>query len=282
MASSWASKAVTSLAHTIEQLILAIPGLIFTVLGNPGPLFTAIKYVIIGWVWIIIGDYLIAHTHILKDILKVVQVFAGITSKLFEFDIGTMIVAVDVFVVAFDAVADVVNFFTGHSTVPQISALPLHIPKIDFSSYISNIDDFTNAATQCANFDSIWYELSFPFKSFLNDAVCPVVRYTWGTLIEAPFGWLLGLFYFNADPNNTNDGNCLNPEFQMVCYILKFGNIILYILAPLHILFWLYRPLSKAITDALDLAADLFRFSLAFLIDVLHETFKRHAGKKIK
>ena len=282
MAEKWGNKALTSIENTIEQTILAIPALIFTILGNPGPLFSAIKYALIGWVWLLLGDYLISHTHILKDILKLVQDFSGIVSLMFDLDIGAIIVAVDVFVAAFNVVAKVVDFFTGSNTIPQISGLPLTIPKIDFTDYIKSIEDFTDAATQCAAFDSVWYELTYPLRGFLNDAVCPVVRYTWGTLIEVPFGWLLSLFYFNADPNDPTDGNCTNPDFLIVCFILKFGSVILYVLAPLHIIFWLYRPISKAVWDAIDLAADLFRFSLAFLIDVLHDTLGRHGKKKSK
>lgn len=267
---------------TIEQAVLTIPGLILTVLVNPGPPLTALKMALIGLAWLWIGDFLIAHAPVLRFVLDVIQVFAKVAGVAFGLTIDSVEVAIDAAVSVANAGGDVINgigslFGDSHVVpkIPMVSITPFS--TIDFSSYVSGLDQFGNATLTCTPFNDIGYELVYPLRSLLNDHFCPIVRYTWNTIIYTPFSFLMGFGHFDANPNGNN---CLDPSEWIVCFWLKFGSILVYVLAPLHLLWWLFSPFKKIVFDLLGLIGTGIGVAFAAVTGLLHESFKSIERKK--
>ena len=267
---------------TVENSILAIPGFILTVLVNPGPPLTALKMALIGLAWLWIGDFLIAHTHLLRFVLDVIQIFAQVAGVAFGLTIDSVEIAIDAAVAVANVGGDIINgigslFGDSHvvKKIPMVAITPFS--TIDFSSYVSGLDQFGNASATCLPFNDVGYELVFPLRSLLNFHICPIVRYTWNTIIYTPFSFMTGFGHFDADPNG---GNCADPGAWIVCFWLKFGSILVYVLAPLHLLWWLFSPAKKVFFDLLSLLGTGVGIAFAAICGLLHETFRNFERKK--
>lgn len=270
------------LFKTLEQAILSIPGFILTVLVNPGPPLTALKMALIGLAWLWIGDFLIKHSHILRFVLDVIQIFAQVAGFAFGLTIDSVEVAIDAAIAIANVGGDIINglgsLFGDNHVVPSIPMVTITpFATIDFSSYVSGLDQFGNASLTCTPFDNVGYELVYPLRSLLNEHFCPIVRYTWNTIIYTPFSFMMGFGHFDADPNGAN---CMDPNYWTVCFWLKFGSILVYVLAPLHLLWWLFSPVKKFVFDILKLFGTGIGIVFAAISGILHETFRSIERKK--
>ena len=270
------------LFKTLEQAILSIPGFILTVLVNPGPPLTALKMALIGLAWLWIGDFLIAHIPILRSILAVISVFAFVAGNAFAGAMDAVQAAIIAAIAIANVGGDIINglgslFGDNHvvPSIPEITFTPF--PLIDFTSYINGLDQLGNASATCTPFDNVGYELVYPLRSLLNEHFCPIVRYTWNTIIYAPFSFMMGFGHFDADPNGAN---CMDPHYWTICFWLKFGSILVYILAPLHLLWWLFSPIKKFFFDVLKLIGTGIGILFAAISGILHETFRSIERKK--
>lgn len=273
---------INSILKTVEQAVLSIPGLILTVLVDPGPPLTALKMLLIGLAWLWIGDFLIAHTPILRLILDLIQVFAKVAGAAFELTIDSVEVAIDAAVAVANVGGDVINgigsLFGDKHVVPKIPSVSItQFPPIDFSSYVDGLDQFGNATLTCQPFNDVGYLLVYPLRSLLNDHFCPIVRYTWNTIIYVPFSFMMGFGHFDADPNGAN---CADPHKWIVCFWLKFGAILVYVLAPLHLLWWLLSPIKKLILDAFRVIGTGIGTAFSLVRGFLHDTFHSMERKK--
>ena len=102
----------------------------------------------------------------------------------------------------------------------------------------------------------------------------------YGTIIYTPFSWLLSLFYFDANPNDEINANCHDIEAQYICFFLKFGNVLIYIITPLMILSWLWPWISSFFKSLLKLIGDLFILGLEFVKDTFHLLFNKTDTKR--
>jgi len=265
---------------TVEQAVLAVPGLVLLLLANPGPLISSIKMAIFGLLWLRAGEFFIHHAPLLYVILDTLAIFATVAGAAFAFTVDGIQGIIDVIIGLINVGGSIVNgisdAFTGKDAVPTIHPIPIRpFPIVDFTSFLSGIASVGNATVTCAPFENLYFEFTFPFRSWLNTPVCPIVRYTFDTLIYAPFEWLLSPFHFDADPNGNN---CNTHTGYTLCFILRFGAILLYIVAPLHLLYWLYPPLKKLIVDLFKLVVTSVKLVFALLIGLLHANF--HEAKK--
>lgn len=275
-------KLIRTMLKTIEAAILAIPGLMLTVLANPGPPITAVKWALYGVAWIWIGDYLIKHSATLRFILETLAVFATLASVDFSITMVAVEAAIDVVFSIANAAGGVINtfgsWFGDDHIVPKLPMIPIKMfPIVNFDSYISSLDDFGNATATCSAFNNIGFELVYPLRSLLNERFCPIVRYTWSTIIYTPFSWCMGFGHFDADPNGNN---CNEPSAWTLCFWLKFGYLLTYVLAPLHLLYWLFPAIKKLVLDGLSVAGTAIGFTFSALSGILHETFKSIERKK--
>jgi hypothetical protein len=265
---------------TVEQAVLAVPGLVLLLLANPGPLISSIKMAIFGLLWLRIGDFVIHHAPLLYVILDTLAIFATVAGAAFAFTVDGIQAIIDVVIGLINTGGKIVNLgseiFTGKDAVPTIDPIPIRpFPIVDFTKFLSGLASVGNATATCAPFENLYFEVSYPFRTWLNTQVCPIVRYTFDTLIYEPFQLILSPFHFDADPNGNN---CNTHTGYTLCFFLQFGAILLYIVAPLHLLYWLFPPLKKLLVDLFSLALTSVKLAFALLIGLLHANF--HEAKK--
>jgi len=279
------NKTVKQIFITIRDIFLSLPSLLFNFFGNPGPLISIVEVILLGLAWIWLGDFLLRHITLLKIILKTLNDVASAVSFLFGVFGDSVELAFDVLASAGnllgDGINDIASFFGGGNPIPKIPTIPLtRFPILDFDGFIASLDDFDSAAT-CIPFKELFYEVVFPLRYGLNDKVCPVVRYMTGTIVYPPFAWLLSIFYFNADPNDPQ-GNCVSSESRILCYVLRFGYILVYIFAPCMAAHWLWPALKNVILSSIKLAKDILGLFLETIIDFLHTAFHKSETRKKK
>jgi hypothetical protein len=111
----------------------------------------------------------------------------------------------------------------------------------------------------------------------LNDRVCPIVRYTYNSIVFVPLNFLLGGFFFDAQPDGNN---CADPGFWWTCFWLNFGTLYMYVLAPLHIIIALFPALKKAGQDIWQWLRLLLGVVISLVVRILHRLHKQAAAAK--
>jgi len=278
-------KSVKQVFKTIASAILTFPKLALDVLVDPFPLFGIGWILAIGVAWIWIGDFLLRHMRILRFILDVLNEVAKIVSRIYGLYIDSVEAAFDVLATATNAVSGVGNtviktlsFGVVKHAIPKIPIIPLtRFPILSFDHFIKSLDTIGNATQTCAPFNALSYELAFPIRYALNDQVCPVVRYMTNTIIYRPFAWLLSLFYFDAAPDGNN---CKDSEAEYLCFFLKFGYVLIYIMAPLMFFMWLLPAILGILRSSWKLAMDLLVLLRDLVVDLLHTIFHKNEKHK--
>lgn len=269
-------KLVKASITLVEQVVASLVAAFFTLVANPSPIFTALELFIVGMIWLLLGDFLISHTHILRFILQVLQDFSKIASVVFTDALHVIEKALNVVGSVGNAAGGVINDITGSNTVPHIPAIPMiGFPYINYEPFIEDLDKIGNSTSVCNLFDSPFYTIAYPLRNVLNGHICPIVRYTFKSLLYTPFAWLMSPFYFNADPTNFDSGNCEDNGAWAVCFWLKFGNVLAYILAPLVLIFYLFTPFKTMLLDILALVGTFLHLLATLALDSLHLMFKR-------
>jgi hypothetical protein len=281
------SKSIVQIFKTIEAAIFTFPKLIIAVLGEFEILVVILQVFFIGLVWMWFGTFLLHHMEILKFILNVLNDVAIVVSRLFGIFGDTVEESFNILAKIGNVGGNIINdslhflHITKKNVVPTIPTIPLtRFPVLNFEGFIKSLDQVHDASTLCEPFSSATYELAFPLRYALNDQVCPVVRYMYGTIIYTPFSWLLSLFYFDANPNDEINANCHDIEAQYICFFLKFGNVLIYIITPLMILSWLWPWVSSFFKSLLKLIGDLFILGLEFIKDTFHLLFHKTDSKR--
>ena len=277
------NKTIKQILQTLEDAILTVPKLIFAVLGQFEILVMIGQIFLVGLVWMWLGRFLMHHIKILRFILNVLNDVAIAVSSIFGTFADGVEVAINAVGKAGNAVGglanDVVGIFGGGHPIPKIPTIPLtKFPVLNFDNFIESLDGVTDATTLCSPFSSVIYEIFFPLRYALNDQVCPIVRYMYGTFVYTPFAWLLSLFYFDADPK---EGNCEEIDAQYICFFLEFGNVLIYIITPLMLISFLWPWISTLVKSLLKLAEDIFILAFKFIDDLCKELFHREKQKNV-
>lgn len=276
-------KVLTDAAHAVEDAALALPAVALKLLAAPGKLIWAAVTALIGLGWLAIADFIIFHTPTARFILAVLEDWIKVAGIMFEATSMAVETAIDVVASIGNAAGSVINsigsLFGDSHVVPKIPTIPIKpFPLIDFDNFIADLDQLGNATATCAPFEYVWYELVFPARAALNYHVCPIVRYMTNTIVEGPLAWILSPFYFDATPLPGN--NCDESAAWTTCYWLRFGSILVYVIAPLQLIYWFFPSIKKLVfaLAALIIAAAALVFDL--LLDVLHASFHRKAVPK--
>ena len=283
------NKTIKQIYKTVLAALFTAPKLLFAVLGEFEILIVIVQIFLVGLVWMWLGTFLLHHMKILRFILNVLNDVAKVVSHIFGIFGDTVEASFNVLAKVGNLGSSAINgvahlFGSHHNIVPKIPTIPLtKFPILSFDGFIKSLDNVHDATTLCAPFSSVGYELAFPIRYALNNQVCPVVRYMYGTIVYDPFAWLLSLFYVNADPNDEINANCTDSEAAYICFFLKFGNVLIYIICPLMVLSWLWPWVSALFWAAVKLAEDIFVLGMELITDSLHAIFhKTDSTKKNK
>lgn len=278
------NKSVKQIFETIASALLTLPKLALDVLADPFPLIGIGWVLLIGAAWIWLGDFLLRHMRILRFILNVLNDVAIVVSRLFGIFGDSVEAAFNVMAKVANVGGKVVNgigsLFGAKHLVPKIPTIPLtRFPVLHFEHFIKSLDNLHDASQTCAPFDILSYELAFPIRYALNNQVCPVVRYMTNTIVYQPFAWMMSLFYFDATPNGNN---CKDSEAEYICFFLKFGYVLIYIMAPLMFIVWLLPAILGILQSTWNLAKDLLVLLRDLLVDLLHTIFHKNEKNKKK
>jgi hypothetical protein len=267
------NKTIKQLLTTIEQAILTIPKLVLAALAEFEILFIILQVFLVGLVWMWIGTFLLHHMKILRFILNVLNDYAIIVSYIY----GLLADAAEE---AFNIASKAIWWLSAFTV--DVGSIPItKFPVLNFEHFIKSLDGINDATKLCEPFKSVTFELAFPLRYALNNQVCPVVRFMTGTIVYRPFAWILSLFYFNADPADEINHNCTEIEAQYICFILKFGNVLIYIITPLMILSWLWPWISGLLHAIYELIKDVVVLAAEFIFDAMHIIFHRSEAKKL-
>lgn len=265
---------------TIENAIFTIPKLCLAMAGEFEILVLIVQIFLVGIAWMWLGHFLMRHMKILRFILHVLNDVAIVVSTIFGDFADGVEAALNVAGKAGNVVGSGINhigkiFHHGH-LVPKIPKIPItKFPVLNFEHFIQSLDDVQDASELCSPFSSLSYEILFPIRYALNNHVCPIVRYMYGTLVYTPFAWLMSMFYFDANPNDPVNGNCTDIEAQYICFFLEFGDVLIYILTPLMLISFFWPFISKFVVAVIKLAEDIFVLVLDLVIDLCKELFEK-------
>lgn len=270
---------------TIENAILTIPKVAFMMAGEFEILVLIAQIFLVGLAWMWLGHFLMRHMRILRLILHILNDVAIVVSKLFADFADGVEHALNIAGKAGNFVGGGINSVTGFlhlgHPVPEIPKIPItKFPVLGFEHFIQSLDDVNDATTLCSPFtNSLSYEILFPLRYALNNHVCPLVRYMYGTFVYTPFAWLMSMFYFDANPNDPINGNCIEIEAAYICYFLEFGDILIYVITPLMLISFFWPFISKLVIAVLKLAEDIFVLVFDLVIDLCKELFEKKKKK---
>lgn len=272
-------------AHAFEGAFLAVPEIALKLIVAPGKLIWTAITASIGLAWLWIGDFIIAHTPTVRLILAILEDWIEVAGIMFNLTAMAVEAAIDVVASIANAAGGVINkigsIFGDDHIVPKIPMIPVApFPLINFDNFIADLDQLGNATATCAPFDAVLYEMAFPIRTALNKHICPVVRYMTNTIVEGPFAWLLSPFYFDSTPLPGN--NCNESSAWSTCFWLRFGSLLLYIIAPIQLFYFFFPAIKKLLIALIELfiAATAVVFDL--LLDILHGAFHKTKAHKKK
>lgn len=146
---------------------------------------------------------------------------------------------------------------------------------IDELHFADKLDAYGDKATICRHFHKTMNVALFLPQVILNEHLCPVVRYTYGTPLWDIVANMLAFGYVDARPPPYGD-NCAITEADVFCFVANGWRAWIY-LAPLLVILYLAKPFSRAIGSAIKLAIDVLDTLLVIIITFLQNELFPHA-----
>lgn len=188
-----------------------------------------------GLVWMFVAYEMIDTAVRLHGILEAIAGFSKIVQETF---VGVIQVFGSAINGLFSAVNDIESIFSHHHSAPHFS-IPTSM-LLNFAAFFQDyaaLGDMNNACRAFSNWD---FEFFFLSRYYLNDSVCPSIRYRYGTFMYTPMRVFLWWAHFNnTDPNGANCAISSELEF---CFTLFFW-ICIFIAAIVFTVIYLFKPL---------------------------------------
>lgn len=213
-----------------------------------------LPFTILAFVWMILSDGLIdlgiAAEYIGEAIIIVFKILATAIDAVANF--------------ASSAISDVSEFFGG----PSVSLPEINIPSVTelLGSWIGVV---MNVEETCGSLDT-WWKVLFAFaKLAFSGRVCYLLRFVSveplaAVPLELALGWLS--YPWLPIPGQ----NCVEPEGELLCAILKLWIVIRDFVIPLIYITTVLESYKLLVRQLLWMAWDLFKLVMKTLGELIH------------
>jgi hypothetical protein len=213
-----------------------------------------------------VGNFLIRFASVFKVILDILGVGLNLLRDVFDALIPVLNGIFEVIAGMINAISSIGDFFSGghHHDISPIDLQP--IPSLDWvqklGQWYSLLGDLS---ITCAPFTQVAYECLFPLRYLCNEAVCPVVRFTYGTLLHGLLAFFLGAFYFDDNPNGNN---CANPPQLLICFGCHIGLLVSFGLTTLLLVIWRWLDILRLVYRLTELVVTLLGLGLYMFMSI--------------